>query len=332
MLKLVKYMTKVSETNNSQKKPFKETLPRGTIVFPIQYSLCNTLNPYYDLPLHWHEEFEIIRIISGNYTIFISDHEYELKKDDVCIIPGKLVHGDGPKKGTCLYESIVFDIDLVRLHSYSPDNFINEILNGDISLNNVISAENKEIVQTVNNIFNTIKSKGEGYDSITAGYMLILFGLLKKYHHYEEREILSIHKKARGDQIEAVFNLIRKNYSQEITLETMADAANLSPKYFCRLFKDMTDHSPIEYLNWFRINRACSMLRETSEKLPDIADKCGFNDFSYFIKIFRRYKGMTPFKYRSYDPNKIEEIELGKGFGKDIPDADDNSIQDDLLV
>lgn len=312
-------MTKVTNTESLQQKAFKETLQRGSIVFPVQYSLCNTVNPYYDLPLHWHEEFEIIHVISGKYTIFIADHEETLSKDDICIIPGKIIHGDGANRGDCLFESVVFDIDLLRQHSYSPDTFISDIINTNIYITNVIPAANKEICSIMNKLFETIKTKGEGYDLIASGYLLIFFGLLKKEKKYTEKNILSVHKRVRAEQIEAVLNQIRKNYDQDLTLESMADTAGLSPKYFCRLFREMTDHSPIEYLNWFRINRACSLLRETTEKLPEIAEKCGFNDFSYFIKIFRRYKGMTPFKYRTYDPSKIKEIELGQGFEEKKP-------------
>ena len=120
------------------------------------------------------------------------------------------------------------------------------------------------------------------------------------------------HKRVRSEQLDLVLNLIRKNYDQNLTLEEMSKIAGLSPKYFCRIFREMTERSPIEYLNWFRVNRACALLRETNDKLPDIAFNCGFNNFSYFIKTFRRYKGMTPLKYRNFDPlrDKNSAVEL----------------------
>ena len=310
-------MTKVSEeekVNEDQtlkaKEAFKEAVPRGTVVFPLQYNFCNTVNPYYDLPLHWHDEFEIIHILSGMYNMYYGDHEIKLSKGDICIIPGKIIHGDGQEKSQCLYESVVFDIDLIRQHSYSPDMFITDILNDNLCLDTVISKDHKEISSAIDKFFELIKIKPEGYELIASGYLLILFGLIKKEGLYKRRQILTNHKKARAEQLEAVLNIIRQNYSQNLTLEEMADYAGLSPKYFCRLFKDMTEHTPVEYLNWFRVSRACTMLRETNEKLSDIAFNCGFNDFSYFIKIFRRYKGMTPYKYRTYDPAKVTPVDL----------------------
>lgn len=292
----------------TKNQAYKETFQRGSIVFPMQYSLCNTVDPHYDLPLHWHEEFELIHVITGTYTIFITDKEIKLEKNDLCLLPSNIVHGDAKNKGMALYESLVFDIDVLRLHSYSPDLFFSDILNGCITVENAIPASRTEICEVALKVFDTIKSRQEGFDLIAAGWLLIFFGMIKKERLYQKKlSVLPRSKNVRDDQISNVLNLIRKNYGQEITLQQMADTVALSPKYFCRLFKESTGHTPIEYLNWFRVNRACTLLRETSERLLDIALECGFNDFSYFTKIFHRYKGMPPSKYRNFDSTKIKD-------------------------
>lgn len=310
-------MTKVSEitvekptgkpvhVSQNKDRSVHESQQRGTVVFPLQYNLCNTVSKNYDLWLHWHEEFELIHIISGTYNLFINNHDIALQKDDLCFIPGKVVHGDAQNKGDALYESIVFDIDMLRPHSYLPDIFINDIVTNNITPVDHISAKDfPDLCKTAQDCFDAVKLHRDGYELITSGYLLIFLGQMQRAHLFAEKKMLPAHKKARTEQLEQVLTLIRKNYDQDLTLQQMADMAGLSSKYFCRIFREMTDRSPIEYLNWFRINRACNMLRETDDKLPDIAYNCGFNDFSYFIKTFRRYKGMTPLKYRNFDPMK----------------------------
>ena len=149
-------MTKVSETKK-QKTPVKESQQRGTVLFPLQYNYCNTANPFYDLWLHWHTEFEIIHVVSGCYRIFINDHEILLNEGDVCLVPGKVVHGDAPDKGVGKFESAVFDIELMRLHGFSPDAFISEIVNGTITIENVYRLnECKDISRTVTSFFEAI--------------------------------------------------------------------------------------------------------------------------------------------------------------------------------
>lgn len=303
-------MTKVSEMKK-QKTPVKESQQRGTVLFPLQYNYCNTANPFYDLWLHWHTEFEIIHVVSGCYRIFINDHEILLNEGDVCLVPGKVVHGDAPDKGVGKFESAVFDIELMRLHGFSPDAFISEIVNGTITIENVYRLnECKDISRTVTSFFEAIRDQREGWEAISTGYLIILFGLINKNKLYSEKKILPAKKRVRNEKLELVFDLIKKNYMKNITLEELADAAGFSPKYFCRVFREMTNRAPVEYLNWFRINRSCAMIRETDEKLQDIAVKCGFNDFSYFIKIFHRYKNMTPLKYRNYKENNNSDVNI----------------------
>lgn len=293
----------------TKNQAYKETFQRGTVVFPVQYSLCDTVEPHYDLPLHWHEEFELIHVIAGTYNLFLSEKTIKLGKNDLCLIPANLVHGDSKNKGMALYESIVFDLDLLRLHSYSPDLFFTDILNGNIILENVIPPNYTEILNAANKIFETVKTKVADDGLIAVGYMLVFFGLIKKQHLYIKKNLLqSPSKFARADQISTALSYIRENYGQDLNLQNMSKSVSLSPKYFCRLFKENTGHTPIEYLNWFRVNRACTLLRETDEKLLDIAMKCGFNDFSYFTKTFRKYKGIPPSKYRNFDPATAKEI------------------------
>lgn len=302
-------MTKVSETKGI-KEPVKESQQRGTVLFPLQYNYCNTSNPFYDLWLHWHTEFELIHIVSGTYRIFINDHDEILKEGDYCLIPGKTVHGDSQVKSECKYESAVFDIELMRLHGFSPDAFISEVVNGTIILENIFPAEKKDIARAGESFFETIRDQKEGWDAIASGYLIIFFGLIKKNRLYSEKKILPAKKRIRNERLEIVLDLIKKNYMNDITLEELARAAGFSPKYFCRVFREMTNRAPVEYLNWFRINRSCALIRETDEKLQTIAQSCGFNDFSYFIKMFHRYKKMTPLKYRNYKDSKNPDLNI----------------------
>ena len=91
---------------------------------------------------------------------------------------------------------------------------------------------------------------------------------------------------------------IRKSYSAQITLLDMAKEAEMSPKYFCTFFKEMTGKSPVEYLKIYRIEKASRKLLNTDEHVTDIAYSCGFNDLSYFIKTFKEIKNITPAQYR----------------------------------
>ena len=92
---------------------------------------------------------------------------------------------------------------------------------------------------------------------------------------------------------------IEDHYDECITLDDLARAAGMNSKYFCRYFREMTHRTPIDYLNYYRIEQACFKLATTNDSIAEIGMSCGFNDESYFIKTFKKYKGVTPKKYLS---------------------------------
>ena len=296
---------------NSRKQ---ESVQRGNAFFPIQYYMIDTSNPLYNLPLHWHLDFELIHIIQGNYTMFIGNSERTLHQGDICFITGGILHGDGKDVEKCLYESVVFDPDMLRLKNYSSDEFIGKMIDRQIYADTVVSSavENRDFLSIALKLYKVMKDKPEGYELFTTGFIFEFLGLVKeKKFYFEKPPVPSTGKKLRTDQLKAVLNLVQTSYNNSLSLEQMAETAGLSPKYFCRVFREMTHHTPVEYLNLYRVNCACDKLRNTDDPIIDVAYGCGFNDFSYFIKMFKRYKGMTPFKYRNYDETK-RKIDITK--------------------
>ncbi len=71
----------------------------------------------------------------------------------------------------------------------------------------------------------------------------------------------------------------------------------------------MTGRSPIDYLNCYRVDRASEMLTETEKSIIDIAAECGFYDLSYFIKVFKKYKG---------PPGAVQKTFMNVNFTKNV--------------
>jgi YesN/AraC family two-component response regulator len=88
------------------------------------------------------------------------------------------------------------------------------------------------------------------------------------------------------------------NYTRKISLKEIASASGLSAPYFSTIFKDEMGENLSNYLNRLRIEKAATMLTETGKALGAIADECGFEDQSWFSKIFKLYMGISPGKYR----------------------------------
>lgn len=98
--------------------------------------------------------------------------------------------------------------------------------------------------------------------------------------------------------IERALDYIQTYYTSEIKAHEVADVINLSPNYFSSLFKQQTGRKFNEYIHELRIAHAKTLLTETPFKVSEIAEQVGYQEYKYFVKIFKKQSGMTPTKYR----------------------------------
>jgi AraC-like DNA-binding protein/ligand-binding sensor protein len=101
---------------------------------------------------------------------------------------------------------------------------------------------------------------------------------------------------------------IWENYTRKISLQEVAEASGLSAPYFSTVFKEEMGENLSSYLNRLRVDKAAAMLAETKLSLSEIAGSCGFEDQSWFSKIFKSYTGMSPGKYREQSGEIVTEI------------------------
>jgi AraC-like DNA-binding protein len=98
--------------------------------------------------------------------------------------------------------------------------------------------------------------------------------------------------------LKTILAFLRENYDKPLSLEAISCTIQKSPKYVGGFFKRMTGKTPMEYLNEYRIEKAARKLRLTDMSVTEIAYSSGFSDLSYFIKTFKKIKGISPGKYR----------------------------------
>ena len=99
-------------------------------------------------------------------------------------------------------------------------------------------------------------------------------------------------------KLKKVFEIIEKRYAYPLPLATLAAAVGLTPKYLCRFFREATHRTPTDYVAYYRVEMACYALAATDHSVTEIALDSGFADLNYFIRCFRKYKGVTPGAYR----------------------------------
>ncbi len=295
---------------------YHENFTRGTPDFPFDYHQIDERHPRYVMPYHYHSAFEILIMRKGELDVTLNENTFHLLPDDCLLIQGGIVHGGSPLGKDSLYECLVFSFEQLFDLERPPFSFLKRLSKGSLSLNPCIKhGEAPDLVCSVKKLFEMVRhSNGDHKENVTRsiktlGLVLELFGDLEgkgAYTLYQDtmpsRYIKHMNK------VSELFRYIYDNYQHQITLEDLSKVTGLSPKYFCRFFRELTGKRPMEYLNGFRIDCAASLLITSDDSINEIAYGCGFIDPCYFAKLFKRYRNISPRSYRQThlvaDPHK----------------------------
>ena len=98
--------------------------------------------------------------------------------------------------------------------------------------------------------------------------------------------------------IQKCISYINEHYNEDINLETVANIVHLNPSYFSSIFKKEVGVSFSNYLNKIRKEQSKLLLKNTDSSIVEIALEVGFEDQSYFSKVFKNLTKMTPKQYR----------------------------------
>lgn len=273
-----------------------EDKKRGKFDFPIELYYVDSSSPRYQMPLHWHLEYELILVLSGRFHLSLDGKQYVLEAGDSAWISDGAIHGGEPEN--CVYECVVFDLAALLRDTPLCTKSAKEFLTHSGSYTGKLE-KGSVAAHLADKIFETMEKEQYGYEWVTIGLLWQLMGnMIKKRNNVE---LNYNHSRQQISKLKAVLAYIRDNYDTQITLEELSDIAEMSPRYFCRAFSAMTGKTPIAYLNYYRIECAGEFIRLTDNSITDIAMSCGFNDMSYFSKQFKRYKNLTPSQYRKVE-------------------------------
>lgn len=275
---------------------FKEDMVHGSTKFPFAYYYVNSYHPRYHMITHWHKEYEIIRILSGTFNIKIDAVSYTVKTGDILFLNSGAIHSGIPVD--CTYECLVFDISSLLQQNSLVNTELNALIHYKKKIQLLFDKKLGAVYDILNQMFEIMKDKKNGYQLRIYGNLYYFLGLVEEKNLYiKEKGFSAINKKSLS-RIKKVLFFIETKYMENISLEDMAKTIKMNEKYFCKFFKEITKKTPMEYLNHYRIECACEKIKFFDSSITDVAYDCGFNDTSYFTKVFKKYNsGMTPREY-----------------------------------
>jgi len=279
----------------------REEMSHDATIFPISffYDEFATL-PSYEGPLHWHPEFEIASADSGSLDFQIGQEHILLEAGDSIFINGNMLHGVKQVSNGIpdLLPNIVFSGTMVAPETSTIYQKYIKIISCCNSLpyivfRNTIS-EYKEINALIKSIYKDMKEQRSCYEMVVQRKLNTIFEYI--FCHFDdfpksESSRIQINTQIR---IQKMLSYIYDHYRENVTLEDIAKAANISRSEAGRCFNIYMDCSPIDALIQYRLQVAHRLINETILSLQEISDLCGFNSVNYFSRRFRIYYGYTP--------------------------------------
>lgn len=255
----------------------------------------------FTFPVHIHPEYELNYVEGAKGARRIVGDSLELigDKDLVLIANPKLKHAwkDGEKGHTDIHEiTIQFHASLLENYLDKKQFSTIQKLFQKASRGVVFGEKTVEQVLPLIRIL-TLELERDGFYSVMK--LLIIFYELSKA---EDIRLLASSDRFSLSRDEVLLakmdNFISENVNNGLRLPMVAEELNMSTSTFSRFLKSTTNLSYTEYLLDFKVNMAIRKLKG-NEPIGDIVEQCGFNSTSYFYRVFKRFKNMTPVEFRT---------------------------------
>lgn len=279
----------------------QELIQHGTTEFPIAAYMEDLLNvPIY---WHWHKELEFGVITEGEGIVAMDNKQYRLKKGDFFYYNTEVLHagwatGSTPVTGHYIVvhpRLIGGSIESVFWQKYLLPIMENHSLKGFVLQET--DPDRDRFVELSERIWHACNNKEPGYEFRVRNDLSELVYLI---HQHSHMGYSTMPERGQRDEnrIKNMVAYVQEHYSEDISLEQLAECANISESECLRCFKRVTGITPIQFIKQFRIQRAQTLLALSTEKIVDIAIQCGFQDMSYFAKTFQKHCGCTPTEFR----------------------------------
>lgn len=282
-----------------EKQRLLEMRKHGTPRFPMECFVTTTECDHFLMQLHWHKNMEIMQLFSGTAEITIGAETFLGSAGDIFMINQEELHRIVSNDPTLSYGTFIFPLE--SLSFAANDNaqaylepLIRNTMRFPVRITDPEQADS--ISGILAQILHTIEQKEIGYELAIKVYLLQLISELIR-----RRQLITVQQSPsqKSERLKQILEYIRKNYAAQLTITAMADAFHMSEKYFSRYFRGATGQNFTAYLNTVRIEQACTLLRETDRTVLEIAFECGYENVSYFNRVFRSQMGVSPLQYRS---------------------------------
>lgn len=273
--------------------PFQIPKPAGeNLVYQEDYELV-----FYD-QLHQHEEIQISYIHEGIGSLVVADSITTYNTDDIIVIGSNIPHvfksNSNVSKKSRMYT-------LFFTKQAFGENFFNISDLSDLEDIFLDASQGFKIQSDKTALIKEFKKLKELNKIELIASLLVILNLFVRANKKQLSSFIFKKKytEKEGKRMNVVINYSLDNFFEPITLDEIAEKANMTKNAFCRYFKKRTNKTFFGFLVEIRIENACILLRKNNAiPISEIAKSCGFQNIANFNRKFQKIKMLTPTQYR----------------------------------
>jgi AraC-like DNA-binding protein len=278
--------------------------PHGLNSFP--FSVHYTNNKLYEniIYCHYHSDVEFIYVTQGVLNLQIDLNNFVIRSGEAAIVNSGEVHfGNSADDKDCSVYAIVFNPSMLSFNSFDicQTEYIGPFIDNKYKLPNHIKRDTfwgQAVLANMEDLIAATNKGGFGYElKVKALLYGILSEIIFNYPVIKNEDIIT-RRQDKIDKLKKALNYIQNNYMNRIYISDLAELLNMSEDNFFKFFKALTGKTPVSYINLYRIEAASDLLRDATLPLTEVCFSVGFENMSYFIKTFKKYKDCTPNDYR----------------------------------
>lgn len=246
--------------------------------------------------LHSHPFSELFYVVNGSGFFVAEGEGFPVGKNDMVIINPHVQHTEKSGNDSPL-EYIVLGINGLSFSfeniASAQDGMSMQTAFGPVYKYNM---QNSNVYAYLNIMLEEITHKKDNYETVCQNLLEVLLICMLRN---DDLSIVKSTNTLLSRECTQIKNFLDSNYSENITLDTLAAITHMNKYYMAHAFTRYTGLSPINYLIQKRIQEGKSLLESTSHSIAQISAMLGFSSQSYFSQAFKKATGRTPVQYRN---------------------------------
>lgn len=252
---------------------------------------------------HFHNLLEIGYCHYGDGDLVLEDECYRFEPGMVSCIPANFLHVTKSDTDVPAFWEFLFIDPETSLREFGKHNVreVKELLECINQNAFFIKAENNPMIVTlIRAIFEQMQHKAEYHQECVKG---LVYALLFEIAKYNGRRVMTSGSKSNVLQLENAIEYVEEHYAESFKIADLADECHMSETHFRRVFLQKMNMTPVEYVNFVRVKKACELIDRTDSSMEEVAEKVGFITPSTFNRNFRRIIGTSPYQWKKRPDN-----------------------------